>query len=268
MSASTYVYSNRTAHAVSHHRYLADILDEFTRERLLTTRTSLSGLSCLEVGAGAGSVAVFLADQVGDDGRVVATDLNPMPIPYMRRLKVVPHDITCQPIPHQPYDLIHARLVLMHLPERREVLRTLANALVPGGMLVIEDWDMTWRDGRVLHAPSETDRRQWTEFHDCLIDVFTSEGRVDPGWASAAPEAMVDAGLVDVQAEVHTRSWRGGEPGCLLVAGSTVQLGEKLIKRGMSPRELDRVRELMADPRMIIRMPPLVSTVGCKPWRQ
>jgi hypothetical protein len=123
---------------------------------------------------------------------------------------------------------------------------------------------VTWRTGRVLRAPSEADADLWTFFHDCLINVFESAG-VQAGWASMVPDVMVDAGLVDVQSEVHARSWRGGEPGCLLVAGTAAQLGEQLMAEGLSPQDLQRVRELMADARMMIRMPPLVSTVGYKP---
>jgi SAM-dependent methyltransferase len=261
MTTPAYVFSNAAAHAVTHHRHLAAILDPSTRSRLSRLRRPLPGLRCLEVGAGAGSVARWLADQ---GARVVATDLHPMPIPPRQRLEVVANDITRQPVPEPPYDLIHARLVLVHLPQRHEVLRTLATALVPGGVLVIEDWDMTWTTNRVLRAPTATDQQRWTSFHDCLIRVFQSHG-ADPGWASAVYAAMVDADLTDVESQMHTRSWRGGEPGCLLVAGTTSQLREDLIRHGMTQEQLQRIRELMADPNMVIRMPPLVSTVGYKP---
>ena len=50
------------------------------------------------------------------------------------------HDITADAIPLARYDLIHARLVLSHLPQRREVLVRLTQALRPGGWLVIEDF--------------------------------------------------------------------------------------------------------------------------------
>jgi len=35
-----------------------------------------AGWRCLEVGAGGGSIAEWLCDRVGPDGRVVATDLD------------------------------------------------------------------------------------------------------------------------------------------------------------------------------------------------
>lgn len=260
---SGYVLSNRQPRAVAHHRHLSDILDPYTIPRILDLRRDLTGLACLEVGAGAGSVAAWLASEVGPPGRVVATDKEPLTIPYMRQLTRVQHDITTEPVPRPPYDLIHARLVLAHLPEREIVLRTLVNALAPGGLLLIEDWDMTWRSGRVLRAPSPADKRLWETFHDYLIAVFDAAG-ANPGWASEVADHMIDAGLKDVGAEYHTRSWRGGEPGCRLVANTTHQLRDQLIKQGATDDELERVRDLMTDPRMMIRTPPLVSTAGWK----
>jgi SAM-dependent methyltransferase len=53
---------------------------------------------------------------------------------------VARHDITADAIPLARYDLIHARLVLSHLPQRRDVLVRLIEALRPGGWLVIEDF--------------------------------------------------------------------------------------------------------------------------------
>jgi hypothetical protein len=43
------------------------------------------GWRCLEVGAGRGSMAVWLAERVGDNGHVVATDID---VTYLKRLNV------------------------------------------------------------------------------------------------------------------------------------------------------------------------------------
>jgi chemotaxis methyl-accepting protein methylase len=48
-------------------------------------------------------------------------------------VRVERHDVAADPVPENAYDLIHARLVLVHLPERDRVLATLAAALRPGG---------------------------------------------------------------------------------------------------------------------------------------
>lgn len=261
-TSSTYVFSNDDAVAPAHHEYLSAILNQHTVSRLVGLR--LSGANCLEVGAGAGSIAVWLADQVGPDGRVLATDLHPMPIVDHPRLEVRRHDIVAEPVPDGAWDLIHARLLLQHLPERHEVLDKLASALAPGGALLIEDWDHTWRSGRVLNAPTLADAILFERFHDTLAKVFSSAG-VDGGWASRVPAAMLAAGLVDVQAQIHARSWPGGSAFARLIAGDITQLDGELRAHGMTQEELERVRQLMDDPTMVIRTPPAVSTLGYRP---
>jgi 2-polyprenyl-3-methyl-5-hydroxy-6-metoxy-1,4-benzoquinol methylase len=54
----------------------------------------------------------------------------------------------CWELPAGRYDLIHARLVLSHLPQRRDVLARLVQALRPGGWLVVEDFLRCLRAGQ------------------------------------------------------------------------------------------------------------------------
>jgi SAM-dependent methyltransferase len=259
----SYVYSNRHTAADAQHAYLSAILDPYTVSRLSTLRVPLSNASCLEVGAGGGSIAVWLAEQVGPKGQVLAIDIAPRRVPARERLEVRQHDITTG-VPPGSWDLIHARLLLMHLPQRVEVLHKLATALAPGGALVVEDWDQTWLAGRVLHAPSAAHAALWAAFNDALVAVFVKAG-VDPGWASKAPGAMVDAGLVDVTAQVRCDSWAGGTAGALLGAASISQLRERLRAEGLSDDDLDQVIGLVHDPQLMIRHYPLVQTVGYRP---
>src|SRR5215471_18531014 len=107
-----------------------------------------AGWSCWEIGAGGGSVARWVAGQVAPAGSVLATDLE---IKWMvaesAAVRVERHDVTADPIPENAYDLIHARLVLVHLPERDRILAALAAALRPGGWLVVEDFDSAFDGG-------------------------------------------------------------------------------------------------------------------------
>jgi 2-polyprenyl-3-methyl-5-hydroxy-6-metoxy-1,4-benzoquinol methylase len=117
-----------------------------------------AGWCCWEIGAGGGSIARWLAEQVAPGGSVLATDLE---IKWMRAasaaMRVARHEVTSDPIPENAYDLIHARLVLVHLLERDRVLAALAAALRPGGWLVVEDFDSVVRAS--FGGPS---RSPWT----------------------------------------------------------------------------------------------------------
>src|SRR6516165_12232191 len=61
---------------------LERIFDPLSRRRRELVQP---GWRCLEVGAGRGSMAVWLAEQVGESGEVVATDID---VTYLKRLDV------------------------------------------------------------------------------------------------------------------------------------------------------------------------------------
>jgi SAM-dependent methyltransferase len=102
------------------------------------------GWRCLEVGGGGGSIAAWLCERVGEQGRVVATDVEPRFLRLLDRsnLEVLEHDIVSDDLPGT-FDLVHAREVLCHLPEREAVLAKLVRAVRPGGWILIEDVDVS-----------------------------------------------------------------------------------------------------------------------------
>jgi predicted O-methyltransferase YrrM len=71
-----YLVTNAAPETADRFAGLDAVFDPVTRGHL--TRLGLSsGALCLEVGAGSGSVARWMADQVGPTGRVLAVDLDP-----------------------------------------------------------------------------------------------------------------------------------------------------------------------------------------------
>lgn len=121
---------------------LAEMFDGSTCRHLLE-RGLREGWHCLEVGAGGGSIAVWLSERVGAAGSVTATDIDTRFIDGLQfpNLQVLRHDITRDPLPAQSFNLVHSRMTLIHLPERDEVLKRLTGALKPGGWLVVEEFD-------------------------------------------------------------------------------------------------------------------------------
>src|SRR5262245_29658994 len=93
---------------------------------------------CLEVGAGAGSMALWLAEST----QVVATDFDTRHLDVHRtNLAVREHNVVSDSLEESAFDLVHARLLLEHLRERELVLDKLTRALRPGGWLVVESVD-------------------------------------------------------------------------------------------------------------------------------
>ena len=63
------------------------------------------------------------------------------PLAATRRCTVRPPRRGCRPAAQGPFDLIHARLVLVHLPDGARWRPAVAGLLRPGGWLVVEDAD-------------------------------------------------------------------------------------------------------------------------------
>jgi len=84
------------------------------------------------VGAGGRSIPEALAAAVGPTGYVLATDINPVWLDPHGTYEVRRHDIVADP-PPGTFDLVHARLVLVHVPDRAAALATMVAALRPGG---------------------------------------------------------------------------------------------------------------------------------------
>jgi SAM-dependent methyltransferase len=268
VTQSTAVYSFEGDQAANMHRFgqLAAVLDEHTTARLAALG-GLVGRHCLEIGAGGGSIALWLADHVGPGGTVTATDKTPHPIPGRPNLTVLRHDITSDPLPVAPsptghWDVIHLRLVLSHLAERREILKSLASVLAPGGVLFTEDWDGTYRDV-LLSAPSPEVARLFNRYHDeFLIKVFRANG-MDPTWARQVHGFMVSDGLVDVETVVHARSWSGGSQYARMHVNNIDQLRDRLIEAGLTDSEQAELCEVFEnDPRLMIRGLVTYSTMG------
>ncbi|WP_326826339.1 class I SAM-dependent methyltransferase [Streptosporangium sp. NBC_01756] len=244
MIASEYVFDNDGVHSTDQHRYLAQLLDPLTLERLGQTGVT-DGWNCLEVGAGGGSVARWLAGRVAPTGRVLATDIKPGLIPAQPGLTVVKHDIVNDPLPSGAFDLIHARLVLSHLPERQRVLERLRAALRPGGWLQIDEVDIgNW-------SPLVTSDRRARELYETYIAamarVLGSAGS-DPTWGGSVAQVMSEAGLVDVDPVCRVEVWGPGSAGVGLLTSNSLHLEEHFLQAGMTRLQLADVRAVMADP--------------------
>ena len=148
MEDAGYLFDNASGETPTRFAGLEGLWDESTIRYLSKVGVG-PGWKCWEVGAGGGSIARWLAERVAPTGTVLATDLDLTRIPNgsLSNLAFVRHDVVHDPIPTAEYDLVHARLVLVHLPEREEVLRALARSLRPSGSVLIEDFDFVVQDG-------------------------------------------------------------------------------------------------------------------------
>ncbi|MGH3850735.1 MAG: class I SAM-dependent methyltransferase [Pseudonocardiaceae bacterium] len=256
-----YIFDNDSVHSQDQYQCLAEMLDPMTTTRLAQTGVA-EGWHCLEVGAGGGSVATWLANRVAPSGRVLATDIKPSHIPARAGLEVIQHDIVRDPLPEAAFDLICSRLVLMHLPERRAVLDRLVRALRPGGWLQLDEFDITY--GPALLMPDPRARELYERFMVAKASLFDTAG-ADGAWGQHAAAAMHDAGLVDIDPQPHLQLWHAGSAGVHLQIHHTFHLRRQLIDAGMTEQQLAEVRRLLTASRFRASSCAIYSVQGRRP---
>jgi 2-polyprenyl-3-methyl-5-hydroxy-6-metoxy-1,4-benzoquinol methylase len=102
------------------------------------------GWQCAELGAGAGSVARWLADAVGDSGSVTAIDRDTTLLQQLAarpNVTVVEGDLMTMQFGSSCFDLVHSRSVLMHLDDPDTVVEHVVPALRPGAVVLFEEAD-------------------------------------------------------------------------------------------------------------------------------
>src|SRR3954452_15896556 len=184
------------------------------------------------------------------------------PLPRAARIRAPDRgrsDLTAANLPAGRFDLVHARLVLEHLPERDRVLSALAAAVRPGGWLLIEDFD--WSTAMVVDPPSELHER----VAGACLTLFSAHA-YDPYYGRRLPRRLAAAGLGDVgtHAEsVQVRAHRErGVPQWELLAD---QLAPGLLAQGLVDQaDLERFHALWHDGESVCFAPLLVSSWGRK----
>ncbi len=206
-----------------------------------------SGWHCLDVGGGAGSIGRWLAQRVGNEGKVVVTDMNPRFLGAGERANLVArqHNIVTDDLEEKEYDLVHCRYVFSHVKSNQKALERMAAALRPGGWLLIIDADWSFFRSIDLEHPS-------AEFFNRLMKSFVSGGTVsgtlDPCCGGRLRERLEGIGLVEVGNEGILKAEHGGSQSAKYLLMQGELFAPRLIPTGLLTEEdMSRFRSLMED---------------------
>jgi SAM-dependent methyltransferase len=243
---------------------LEQIYDPVSRERRALVQP---GWRCLEVGAGRGSMAVWLAEEVGPTGQVVATDLDTRYLSRLniRNLEVVRHDILDDPLDAlEPgsFDLVCSRLLLFHLQGRQEqAIRQMAACLRPGGWLV--DEDASWGTAGM---PVDPDHPQYDAYERVWRggDWWTTRG-YDKEFGQKLPALFQRAGLENIRCEVSSEVVQGASPWARWWIPTLEVINEQGGGDAGSRRDVGVMTTALADPTVWLRRELLHACWGRKP---
>jgi SAM-dependent methyltransferase len=211
------------------------------------------GWRCLEIGAGGGSLVEWMA---GRGAAVTAVDIDTRFIEHLasetvdvRRLDIRSHDL-----PPGGFDLVHARLVLEHLSDRTNILRTLVQQLRPGGWIVIEDYE---------YSCYSLGDQPYLDATVRAIIGFMEQAGYDRTYGRRVVDELVEAGLTDVRGEGRTRIIDAHSPGFDFFKLSFESIRGAIVAAGaLAAADAEATAARFADQSMRIFTPIVMAGIG------
>jgi hypothetical protein len=190
---------------------------------------------------------------------VLATDIDTSWLPTDAGFEVRRHDVGTEPPPADGFDLVHARLVLVHVPRREAALAAMVAAVRPGGWLVIEEADPMLQP---LACPDESGpaQRLANKLKHDFRTLMTRRG-VDLAYGRSLPRLLRGAGLVEVEADAFFPM--GGVAGTRLEVATVEQIRTRLVDAGLATdEEIDQHLANLRAGLLDVATAPMVSARG------
>ncbi len=226
------------------------------------------GWRCLDGGCGPGFVTVSLRERVGEGGSLIALDESPLWIDHVRatatergwrNVRALQSRLEDAEIEPASLDLVFLRWVLSFPPDPAAVLRRLAAALRPGGLLAVQDYN---HEGISVFPESEGFRAVVA----ATRRLYATRGG-DPWVGARLPRLFREAGL---SLESHEPTVLCGGPGSLAFRWADlffVPHSDTMVDAGvLDPADRDRFlrewKERSADPDARFFSPIVVSAAA------
>jgi SAM-dependent methyltransferase len=233
-------------------------VDELSRAAIRAAGIA-PGARCLEIGAGSGSIARWLARETGDPSSVVATDVDTRLLQPLAAegIQVVEHDVVVDDFPPGSFDVIHARSVLEHLTARDDIVGRMVDWLAPDGVLVLVDC-ASYPIPSSHHEEYRTAMQAW-------VDVLAVTG-TDYDWSRTFPTPLTRHGYRDVGVLVTSPPVRGGSDTARFWKLTLETLRARIVDAGFATdATIDAAQRHLDDPGFWDLAPAFIATWGRRP---
>lgn len=208
---------------------IQDSFDEKSKKHLLKAGLK-SGMDCLEVGLGAGSLASWMKEEVGGKGSVLGIDLNIDFIEDDIKFDLLEGDVLELEIKNS-FDLIHLRYVLIHNKNSKDIIKKLYGLLRPEGRLVLEEPDFTlakWIDTKDMDGCKRV--------NSAICKMFEKKG-LKAHYGSIAHLSLEESGFEIDENRSYFHLCSGGEDVAKVMASSARALSNDYLETGICSRE-------------------------------
>jgi len=170
------------------------------------------GQSAIDLGCGPSGIIELLAERVSPGGRFVGLDADPAHVAMARELArqrglgnvdIVTADARRTGLPSSSFDLVHARTLLVTVPEPAEVVAEMVRLASPDGWVASLEPDAEYSLCYPAHPA-------WTRLGDIFRDAFSRNG-ADVLIGRRLTELYREAGLQDIGVEARAGIYRAGD---------------------------------------------------------
>lgn len=245
----------------------------FTK-RLLEDAGIAPGMKVLDVGSGAGDVALTAAELVGPRGSVLGVDMNPTVLGVARErvrkaglsnVDFVEADLG-SPKLGEGFDVVVGRFVLMYQPDPARTLGALADRVRPGGIVAFQEMNLHL-ESSWFSPPTPLWRRFWG-----WSQALGPKTGMESEMGYKLHRTYLDAGLSAPTMQLEAMVGGGPEWGGYEYATQTLRsLLPLLVKLGVvTEEEVDidtlagRLREETVAAGGVVKMPEVVSAWALK----
>ena len=230
-----------------------------------------AGHSAIDLGCGPSGILDVLSATVSPGGRVVGLDADPAHIAMasqyaeelgLTNVEVMRADARHTGLPADSFDLVHARTLLVNIPDPAEVIAEMVRLAKPGGWVASQEPD-------IEHALCYPPLAAWDRLRDIFSVSYERLG-ADLRIGRRLTELFRQAGLEDIEVVVSAPAYQVGHSRRTLLPDLARSLYPVIRDLELCDerelRELDHaVRVHLADPRTLMMPHLLIAAWGRKP---
>jgi SAM-dependent methyltransferase len=216
------------------------------------------GGQAIDLGCGPSGVIELLSERVGPQGHIIGLDYNPANVDLAREFvrerrltnaEVMQGDARHTGLAPASFDLVHARTLLINLPDPADVVAEMVRLAKPGGFVAALEPDLFVSIYHPAHPALD-------RLRDIFREGFVVDG-ADPFIGRRLPELFRQAGLVDVGVEALADIYPIGHSRRTIRLELVRTMRSKIVERGLaSEHELDDLdtaaRRHLADPNTLV----------------
>jgi SAM-dependent methyltransferase len=216
------------------------------------------GQDAIDLGCGPRGIIDLLAERVAPGGCVVGLDADPGHVAMAREftaqrglgsVQIVAADARHTGLPPGSFDLVHARTLLVNVPEPAEVLAEMVRLAKPGGWVASLEPDVEYT---LCHPAHPAYTRLWE-----LFRAAHSRNGADLLIGRRLAELYRQAGLQDIGLEARARVCQPGDSRRTIGPDLARSIHPVIVSLGLADQEeldgLDRaVRSHLDDPRTLV----------------